>query len=464
MDFDGRLRSVSSSHEPLLGYKVAELLGFSYLELLHPDDSSVLDSAIDALVTGAETAEFEARVRCRSGLMRWLRFTIYLRGEDACIHSVGRDVTDQKSLEQSVARAAAIIEASDDAILSKDTEGIITSWNAGAERLYGYSPAEMIGQPVSRIVPANRVGEERGITRKIMSGARMDHYETERVRKDGTLVDVSLTASPVRDSSGRVVEASAIAHDITERKQVERRLADAAADLQRRSIDLERSNTELEQFAYAVSHDLSEPLRMVSSYLQLLSRRYEGKLDQDADEFIAFAVDGAMRMHDLIEGLLLYSRAGTAEYALAPVDSGQVVRDTLATMQGAVRDSGADIEVEDLPTVSGDEAQLSRIFQNLIANAIKFTDGEQPRVRVSARRDGADWRFVVSDNGIGIDPGHAERVFVVFQRLNERERYPGSGIGLALCKRIVQRQGGRIWVEPRSGGGSNFYFTLPAVV
>jgi PAS domain S-box-containing protein len=463
MDFDGRLRSVSASHEPLLGYKVAELLGFSYLELLHPDDSSVLDSGIDALVTGAETAEFEARVRCRSGLMRLIRFTIFLSGEDGCIQSVGRDVTDQKSLEQSLARAAAIVEASDDAILSKDAEGIITSWNAGAERLYGYSPEEMVGQPVSRIVPPHRAGEERGITRKIMSGARIDHYETERLRKDGTLVDVSLSASPIRDSSGRVVEASAIARDITERKQVERRLADAAVELQRRSEDLERSNTDLEQFAYAVSHDLSEPLRMVSSYLQLLSRRYEGKLDQDADDFIAFAVDGAMRMHALIEGLLLYSRAGTAEYALGPVASGQIVRDTLATMEGAVRDSGAEIEVDDLPTVRGDETQLSRVFQNLIANAIKFTADEQPRVRISARRDGADWRFVVSDNGIGIDPVHAERVFTVFQRLNERERYPGSGIGLALCKRIVQRQGGRIWVEPRSGGGSNFYFTLPAV-
>jgi light-regulated signal transduction histidine kinase (bacteriophytochrome) len=202
---------------------------------------------------------------------------------------------------------------------------------------------------------------------------------------------------------------------------------------------------------------------MVSSYLQLLARRYEGKLDRDADDFIAFAVDGAMRMHDLIEGLLLYSRAGTAKYVLGPVDSGQIVRDTIATMEGAIRDSGADIEVDDLPTVSGDGTQLSRIFQNLIANAIKFTDGEQPRVRISAHRDEADWRFVVSDNGIGIDPEHAERVFVVFQRLNERERYPGSGIGLALCKRIVQRQGGRIWVEPGSGGGSNFYFTLPEV-
>jgi PAS domain S-box-containing protein len=464
MDFDGRLRSVSSSHEPLLGYKVAELLGFSYLELLHPDDSPVLDSAIDALVMGAETAEFEARVRCRSGLMRWLRFTIYLRGEDACIHSVGRDITDQKSLEQSVARAAAIIEASGDAILSKDAEGIITSWNAGAERLYGYSPAEMVGQPVSRIVPPHRAGEERGITRKIMSGAQIDHYETQRVRKDGTLVDVSLTVSPVRDSSGRVVEASAIARDITERKQVERRLADAAAELQRRSDDLERSNTDLEQFAYAVSHDLSEPLRMVSSYLQLLARRYEGRLDQDADDFISFAVDGAMRMHDLIEGLLLYSRAGTAEYRLGPVDTGPVVRGTLAAMKGAIRDSDADIEVDDLPTVTGDETQISRIFQNLIGNAIKFTDGEQPRVSVSASREGADWRFVVSDNGIGIDPGQAERVFIVFQRLNERERYPGSGIGLALCRRIVQRQGGRIWAEPRPGGGSNFYFTLPAVI
>lgn len=462
MDFDGRLRWVSASHEKLLGYAVAELLGVSYLDLAHPADRADMDGAIDAVVTGAETAGFEARLRGRDGSMRFLRFTIFLGREEASIRSVAWDVTREKRREHELARAAAIVQTTDDAILTKDCEGIITGWNPGAERLYGYSADEIEGQPISRLIPAHREGEEREILSRIMRGERIDHYETERVRKDGALVEVSLSVSPIRDSSGRIVEASAIARDVSERRAFERRLGEAMGELERRSEDLARSNEDLEQFAYAVSHDLSEPLRMVSSYVQLLARRYEGKLDEDADEFIWFAVDGANRMHDLIEGLLQYSRAGRAEYARRPVDLERVLRDTLLGMESAIGESGARIELSDLPTVCGDATQLSRVFQNLLDNAIKFTEAGPPRIEISAQRDGSSWRLAVSDNGIGIEPAHAQRAFVVFQRLNERDRYAGSGIGLALCKRIVERGGGKIWVEPRPGGGSTFYFTVPA--
>jgi light-regulated signal transduction histidine kinase (bacteriophytochrome) len=202
---------------------------------------------------------------------------------------------------------------------------------------------------------------------------------------------------------------------------------------------------------------------MVSSYVQLLARRYSGQLDSDADEFIEFAVDGVNRMQRLIDDLLAYSRAGTQEYRIAPVDCEALVRDTLAGMQTTVTESGASVIVSDLPTVRGDEGQLRQLFQNLIGNGIKFRDTEPPRVEVSAERDetAAAWKFNVEDNGIGIDPRHAERIFTVFKRLHTREKYAGSGVGLSICKRIVERHQGRIWVEQSELGGSRFCFTIP---
>jgi hypothetical protein len=235
-----------------------------------------------------------------------------------------------------------------------------------------------------------------------------------------------------------------------------------ARELEARATELERSNADLQQFAYAASHDLSEPLRMVSSYVQLLAKRYKDKLDSDADEFIDFAVDGTARMQALIDGLLIYSRAGTADYTHEPVDCSKVLHDTLMTLHASLRESGARVNAGPLPTVEGDPTQLFQLFQNLISNAIKFAADEPPAIEITADRDGDCWRFMVKDNGIGIEPAHAQRIFAVFQRLHGRGEYPGSGVGLAICKRIVERHNGRIWVESPPDGGSTFYFTIPA--
>jgi signal transduction histidine kinase len=232
--------------------------------------------------------------------------------------------------------------------------------------------------------------------------------------------------------------------------------------IQSQAAKLIRSNEELEQFAYVASHDLQEPLRMVTSYTGLLARRYQGKLDEQADEFIAYAADGAKRMHGLIQDLLSYSRVGTKGKDFAPVDCEAVLCRTLVGLQVAVEESGARVGHEPLPTVMGDETQLGQLFQNLIANAIKYRDREAPEVHIACKPEGNDWLFSVSDNGIGIDPRYAERIFVIFQRLHTREDYAGSGIGLAICKKIVERHGGRIWVESELGKGATFLFTLPA--
>jgi PAS domain S-box-containing protein len=232
--------------------------------------------------------------------------------------------------------------------------------------------------------------------------------------------------------------------------------------LSKNAQELERSNADLQHFAYIASHDLQEPLRMVSSYMQLLSRRYKGKLDADADEFIDFAVDGATRMQALINALLSYSRVDTQGKAFEPTDCEQILDATLASLKNAIEDSGAEISRGALPTVKADAMQLGQVFQNLIANAIKFRNHHAPVVRISAEQKGAAWVFTIADNGIGFEPQHAERVFVMFQRLHGKDEYAGTGIGLAVCKKIIERHGGQIWVDSKPGEGTSFHFTLPA--
>jgi light-regulated signal transduction histidine kinase (bacteriophytochrome) len=260
---------------------------------------------------------------------------------------------------------------------------------------------------------------------------------------------------PLRDDDGRIIGGMALSRDITARRRAERALED-------RAEELERSNAELEQFAYVASHDLSEPLRMVSSYLQLLRRRYRGRLDADADEFIDFAVDGAARMRDLIDDLLTYSRAGRGGQPSAPVDTHALAERAADAARAQEEARGARVAIGPLPTVTGDPQALGQLFQNVVGNAVKFVPADRAAdVAIGAERDGAQWRFTVTDNGIGLEPAHAERIFGMFQRLHTRDEYPGTGIGLAIARKVVERHGGRIWAEPRAEGGSRFCFTLP---
>lgn len=247
----------------------------------------------------------------------------------------------------------------------------------------------------------------------------------------------------------------ALRQEISQRKR-------AQAALARQARDLARSNADLQQFAYVASHDLQEPLRMVASYTQLLSKRYKGKLDQDADEFIGYAVDGVVRMQALIKALLEYSRVGTRGKELVRTDCGKVMEETLANLQGAIEETGALITTTVLPTVRGDATQLGQLFQNLVGNAIKFCKDGTPCIHVSAERKSGAWEFAVKDNGIGIDSENLDRIFEIFQRLHTPAEYPGTGIGLALCKKIVERHGGTMWVESEPDSGSTFFFTIPA--
>ncbi len=359
-----------------------------------------------------------------------------------------REQAARAAAEAAEARFRGLLESAPDSIVIVDRDGRIVLLNGQAERMFGYDRQELMGQPVEILIPeryrtghaAHRAGYH-GAPHARPMGAGLDLYGR---RRDGSEFAVEVSLSPTEDRS-QVISAI---RDITDRKQAEAELA--------------RSNAELEQFAYVASHDLQEPLRMVSSYTQLLARRYQGKLDSDADEFIAFAVDGVNRMQALINDLLSYSRVRTRGQEFAPVDCAQALAGALENLRAALQESRATVSHDPLPSVQGDFTQLLLLFQNLIANAVKFRRQDvPPHVHVAAEaRDGA-WFFSVTDNGIGIEPECVERIFLIFQRLQSRADYPGTGIGLAICKRIVERHGGRIWVESQPGEGSTFRFTLP---
>lgn len=364
-----------------------------------------------------------------------------------------RDLTERNKAET---RFRALLESAPDAMVIVDRDGWIVLANLQTERLFGYTRMELAGHSVDILVPPSLQGQHREHRAQYFRSPKRREMgqglDLMAVRKDGTQFPVEISLSPLEGADATSVTAAI--RDISERKLAERKLAE-------KMTELRQSNEALEQFAHIASHDLQEPLRMVASYTQLLAKRYKGRLDAEADEFIHFAVDGTQRMKRLIEDLLLYSRAGRGGPAPAETSSEHALREAMRNLTAAITESGAQVTWEALPAVRGVELQLVQIFQNLLGNAIKYRGEREPRVHVSAQVSETEWIFSVADNGIGIEPKYFDRIFVIFQRLHGREEYEGTGIGLAICKRILQQQGGRIWVESDPGNGSTFHFSLP---
>ena len=366
-----------------------------------------------------------------------------------------KEAADRKLAEQELGRANAynrsLIEASLDPLVTIAPDGKITDVNRAAEEATGFPRRALTGTAfLDYFTDAEKA--RRGYELVFRAGIVQD-YELEIRRRDGHTTPVLYNASVYRDEGGKVAGVFAAARDITQRKRAE-------AALQQKMQELARSNADLEQFAYVASHDLQEPLRMVANFTQLLAKRYRGRLDNDADEFIGYAVDGARRMQTMIEDLLAYSRVGTRGKAFEPVDCNEVLGRAVANLQIAIQETGALVSHPHLPIVLGDASQLLQLFQNLISNALKFRSAEPPRIHVSATYQETGWVFAVQDNGIGISPEYADRIFVIFQRLHTREEYPGTGIGLSVCKKIVERHQGRIWVESQPGQGATFFFSI----
>jgi PAS domain S-box-containing protein len=361
-------------------------------------------------------------------------------------------ITDLRASEH---KYRTLIENLPQKIFTKDRNSVCVSCNENYARDLGISSEEFAGKTDYDFFPRDLADKYRADDRRILETGLPETLEERYIHK-GREVWVETVKTPIKDDQGKPIGILGIFSDITERKQ-------AREKLERYARELERSNADLEQFAYVASHDLQEPLRMVSGYTQLLARRYKGRLDDEADEFIAFAVDGANRMQRLINDLLTYSRVNTRGNPLHLTDAAEALAKARLQLSAAIEECNALVTNDRLPMLMADGRQLAQLLQNLIGNALKFRGKEPPHVHISVERNATEWIFSVRDNGIGIDPEYHERIFEIFQRLHRHDEYPGTGIGLALCRRIVQRHGGKIWVESEPGKGSTFRFSIPVM-
>ena len=469
VDHDGHIVLVNVQAETRFGYHRDELLGQpvaniipeGFAERLIADDLRTAADAQDQQIgMGIEL------VGCRkdgSSFPIEIMLSPLDSDDGVLVTAAIRDITVRKAAETHLAHMEAryrgLLEAAPDAMLVVDRTGAIVLVNAQAEIRFGYRRDELLGRAVTDVIPdgfAERlVADALRSTEAAQAQQIGTGIELVGRRRDGGEFPIEIMLSPLDSADGVLVTAAI--RDISVRKAAE-------AELLEKVEALHLSNQELEQFAYAASHDLQEPLRMISSYTQLLARRYKGQLDSDADEFISFAVDGATRMERLIQDLLAYSRVGTQGRELQPTSSEEALRQALMNLRGAIEESGAVVRHQALPQVMADETQLIQLFQNLVGNGVKYRGAATPEVTLSALKEtDGRWAFSVADNGLGIDPQYFERIFGMFQRLHGRDELAGTGIGLAIARKIVERHGGTIAVASEPGHGSTFTFTLAAM-
>ena len=618
-DNNGNIIMASPSAVIMYGYSSPEeMIGVSADALYKNQDSR--DKLIDKLYRNGFVEDYESEALRKDGTSFYAsvnsQFHYDDKGRIKGTEAFVRDFTERKKAEENIQKLANLVESSEDAIITKSLNGTITSWNKGAEDIYGYTTEEVIGNNISMLAPTNLKQETDKLITDIKHGKKIHHYETLRVRKDGKLINISITLSPIING-GNLVGISTIARDITQSKKVQEELkkyrgqlenlvkdrtaelesayeslkesqehyltlfnsidegfctievifddndhpidyrfleinpafekqtglVDAKGSLMRdmaseheeywfeiygkvaltgepirfvneakelnrwydvyafkidnhenrevsilfnditkfkdaenrlkdyqhtleekvkkRTEELTRSNNELEHFAYVASHDLREPLRMITSFLQLLERRYSDKLDKDAHEFIGFAVDGAKRLNNMINDLLEYSQVTSKDREFINIDSELILNETLMNLKVPIEENNAVISHDPLPTIFGDKELLIELFQNLISNSIKYHSNKIPEIHVSVKNENNKYCFSFRDNGIGMSPDHLERIFTIFQRLHSKDEYDGTGIGLSIAQKIVHEHGGHIWVESELGNGSTFYFTLP---
>lgn len=454
-DMEGRLTYLNGAGRRMVGLEMDSDIGTRiHKDFIAPVDHPRLENEIlPAIVAqGHWEGEFPLR-HFRTGESLAFHFNAFLvrdpwTSEPQGMAAIARDIRELKRMDEELNRMAIFVGSVQDyAIIFLDPLGRIESWNSGAEHIKGYKTGEILGRGFSIFyTPEDVQGRkpDQLMERAVHEGRAEE--EGWQVRADGSKFWGESILTALRDKKGELRGFAKITRDATQRKRME---------------ELARSNQELEQFAYVASHDLQEPLRMVASYVQLLARKYEGKLDEDATTYIQQAVDGAKRMQALINDLLTYSRIGNQSRAFDRVDFEGVLADVLRNLEPLIRETGAGITHDRLPTVVGDPQQFLQLLQNLVGNALKFHGKEPLRIHIGALVNGNEWIFSIRDNGIGLDPQYAEKVFEIFKRLHSRSQYPGTGMGLAICRKVVSRYGGRIWLESAEGKGTTVHWTLP---
>jgi PAS domain S-box-containing protein len=375
------------------------------------------------------------------------------------------DITERNRAQKVRAELAAIIESSEDAIISKTLDGIITSWNRGAEKLFGYAEKEVIGKPMLILFPPDRVPEEKEILSRLNRAEKVDHFETVRITKDGKSIDVSVTISPILDERGHIIGVSTIARDITERKRAEREIRELNLELEERvksrTAELETANKELEAFSYSISHDLRAPLRAVDGFSQAVIEDYGAQLPEEGRNYLNTIREGAQRMGVLIDDLLTFSRLSRLPLNSQPVNTKRLVADALEDLHPQESGRKIDIRLGELPPCTGDPALLKQVWVNLLSNALKYTrKRDEAVVEIGSKKENGHYVYFVSDNGTGFDMQYANKLFGVFQRLHRQDEFEGTGVGLAIVQRVVNRHDGRVWAQAEPDKGATFYFNL----
>ena len=454
VDREGRISLINRETERMFGYDRHELLGSSIETLVplrfrkgHPEFRRAFTSNPQSRLMGAGSDLFGLH---KNGTEIPIEIGLNPIETNQGLFVLA-SVVDISSRRHAETRFRVAVEASPHGMLMVDPTGRIVLLNREIERIFDYKREELLGQSIEMLVPRD-VRDQHPELRSTFHGAPLTRRmgagrDLFGLRRDGSQIPVEIALNPIETEEGLFVLASVV--DISPRKKAEE--------------ELRRSNEELERFAYVASHDLQEPLRTIASYVQLLARRYRDQLGGEAAEFIDFAVAGAARMQRLIEDLLAFSRVGTQQYVPQHVDTEAVLLEALDDLRASTLASDAVITHDPLPRVLADAGHIEQLFTNLIGNALKFRGADAPRIHIDVDRQGRFWQFAVNDNGVGIDAKYHDRIFIIFQRLHARDQYEGTGVGLAVCKKIVERHGGRIWVDSSPGQGSTFYFTLPAV-
>jgi len=457
---------INESFEKITGFQFEDLRQGALAALCKP----LLEAASGDLQTQC-LAEMERELRRKDGSEFWAECTFKPLEDESgeyayCVWTI-RDITERKRAEEMSRLFSSLVENSDDAILTENLSGVVVTWNKSAERIYGYTQEEIVGQPVTMLYPPHRALELRELLDSLRRGARIEHFETERVHKNGNRIYVSLTMSPIQNSRGYIVGASVISRDIGERKLAEERVQALNRDLERRvaerTQELEAANRELEAFAYSVSHDLRAPLRAIDGFSRILLEEYASELPAEAQRYLNLARKNALQMGTLIDSLLAFSRLSRQPVAKRRIAPDALARQVIDDLRPEREGRRVDIFIGQMPACQGDPQLLRQVFTNLLSNSLKYTrERDIARIEVGASEPdpNGDSVFYVRDNGVGFDMRYADKLFGVFQRLHRDDEYPGTGVGLAIVQRIIQRHGGRVWAHAAVNEGATFYFVL----